>query len=299
MKALGVKFILCATLFLAVLVPVGADPAKPLQKLEHCTLIPTDWADGDSFRIKTEAGQEHTIRLYGADCLEMHVNDDADAQRLRKQRRYFGITEAQGNAQDSAELAKSFGKKAAQKTAELLAKPFTVHTCFRDALGDGLHPRIYGFVTCSDGQDLSSALVKCGLARAFGVYADGPDGRTLDDFKSLLADLELQAATKGEGIWAETDWEKLPIERMKQREEDNEIKAAFVKQPLPGGFKLDPNKASMDDLIKLPKIGEELANRITEGRPYKSLDDLDRVDGIGTKTLEFLKPYLVFPEQVK
>jgi competence protein ComEA len=189
-----------------------------------------------------------------------------------------------------------FGKAAGVKTAALLAKPFTVHTYFRDALGDGQNRRVYGFVTTADGNDLAEELVKSGLARAFGVYADGPGGRSPEDYKALLADLELQAAKRGLGIWKETIWEKLPIERLEQRKDDNEINAAVGKQPLPPGFKLDPNKAAMDDLLKLPKIAEELANRITEGRPYKNLDDLDRVDGIGPKTLELLKPYLEFPE---
>ena len=36
-----------------------------------------------------------------------------------------------------------------------LAKPFTVHTAFADARGDGKHKRIYGFVTTADGEDLA------------------------------------------------------------------------------------------------------------------------------------------------
>lgn len=289
----------CIWLFMAIFVPLKANPAnqpKQLQEFKNCTLVPTEWADGDSFRIRTKDGKEHTIRVYGADCLEWHVNDDADSQRLRKQRRYFGITEARPNAQAAAALAMNFGKSAADRTAALLAKPFTVHTYFRDALGDGQNPRVYAFVTSADGKDLAEELVKSGLARAFGVYADGPGGRSSEDYKALLADLELQAAKRGLGIWKETNWEKLPLERLEQRKDDNQINAAIAKQPLPPGFKLDPNKAAMDDLPKLPQIGDELANRITEGGPYKCLDDLDRIDGIGTKTLELLKPYLEFPE---
>ncbi len=293
------RFVACIWLFMAIFVSLKANPAnppKPLQEFKDCTLVPTEWADGDSFRIRTKDGKEHTIRLYGADCLEWHVNDDADAQRLRKQRRYFGITEALPNPGAAIALAKAFGQKAADKTELLLKKPFTVHTYFRDALGDGQHPRVYGFVTSEDGKDLAEELVKSGLARAFGVHADGPGGRSPDDYKALLADLELQAAKRGLGIWKETNWEKLPLERLEQRKDDNQINAAIAKQPLPPGFKLDSNKAAMDDLLKLPKIGEVLANQITEGRPYKNLDDLDRVDGIGPKTLELLKPHLEFPE---
>jgi len=37
--------------------------AAELQAIEGCTLVPTDWADGDSFRVKLPAGEELTVRL--------------------------------------------------------------------------------------------------------------------------------------------------------------------------------------------------------------------------------------------
>ncbi len=40
--------------------------AQPLVELRKCKLVPTEWADGDSFEIKTEDGSQHTVRLYGA-----------------------------------------------------------------------------------------------------------------------------------------------------------------------------------------------------------------------------------------
>jgi competence protein ComEA len=33
-----------------------------------------------------------------------------------------------------------------------------------------------------------------------------------------------------------------------------------------------------------------IARRIIEGRPYRSVDDLDRVKGIGKKRLEAIRP---------
>jgi endonuclease YncB( thermonuclease family) len=164
-KALKRFVLLLASIFFTL----DAASGKPLATLEGCKLLPTEWTDGDSFLIQTSNGVQHTLRLYGADCIEWHVTDESDARRLRAQRRYFGISEAGGSPQSSIEIAKGFGKSAAEETASILKKPFTVHTAFSDARGEGKHKRIYGFVTTSDGQDLSERLVQLGLARAFGV----------------------------------------------------------------------------------------------------------------------------------
>jgi competence protein ComEA len=37
------------------------------------------------------------------------------------------------------------------------------------------------------------------------------------------------------------------------------------------------------------------ANRIIEARPFAKIDDMLNVNGIGHKTLERLKPFLVLP----
>jgi hypothetical protein len=50
----------------------------------------------------------------------------------------------------------------------------------------------------------------------------GPDGAHRDEIRARLADLELIAAKMGRGIWAWTDWEKLPAERRIDREEEAE-----------------------------------------------------------------------------
>jgi competence protein ComEA len=49
--------------------------------------------------------------------------------------------------------------------------------------------------------------------------------------------------------------------------------------------------------MALPGIGEVMALRIIEGRPYSSAKDLLRVPGIGQKTLEKLWPYLTFSQK--
>lgn len=55
---------------------------------------------------------------------------------------------------------------------------------------------------------------------------------------------------------------------------------------------IDLNRASAGELTRLPAIGPKIARRIVDDRnqrgPFKSVDDLSRVKGIGKKTLERL-----------
>ncbi len=283
-------------LLLLLVLAGAAMAAEPLTALRGCTLVPTEWADGDSFRIRTAEGTEHTVRLYGADCLEADVHDTTDARRLRAQRRYFGISQHGGSPDASIEAAKRFGKLAGERRAALLADRFTVHTAFADGRGDGKFKRIYGFVRTSDGEDLAAVLVREGLARAYGVYRETPEGLHADDYRGELADLELLAARKGRGVWEITDWDALPGERRAEREEEAELEAAIDGGPELEKASIDPNTAARDELMHLPGIGEKTANAIIEHRPYASIDELDRVPGIGPKTLERIGPFLTLDE---
>lgn len=62
-------------------------------------------------------------------------------------------------------------------------------------------------------------------------------------------------------------------------------------------LQIDINSATEAELAALPKIGPALAKRIAEDRavsgPYRTLDDLDRVPGIGPRTIESIRPYAV------
>jgi len=283
---------LCLGLFcsIAIWMVPSAPLAGELETFRQVVLVETDWADGDSFRVRFKDGQEHTLRLYGADCLEWHIGDESDARRLRAQRRYFGISDFGDSPQESIELAKSMGEAAAQRVQGLLARPFTVHTAFADGRGDAQFDRVYAFVETADGEDLASALVLEGLARAFGVYRGTPDGLSQDDYREQLKDAELVAARKGRGVWEFTDWDALPEERRVQRQEDAETQIALGTAP-----PTDPvnvNHATRGELMRIPGIGEVTANRIIEGRPYTAIDDLQRVRGIGAKTLESIRPYV-------
>lgn len=259
--------------------------AQQLQKFESCTLVETEWADGDSFAVRLPDGKEQTVRLYGVDCIEMHVQgDDSNARRLRDQRRYFGITDIL--------TAKSVGQAAKAETARLLSKPFTIHTTFADGRGDGRFSRVYAFVETADGKNLSELLVSAGLARAFGVVRQLPDGTQGNEWAKQLNDLELTAARAGRGAWKHTNWAKLPQDRKEARDEMAEIEAAKGKRTPTEGQPIEINTAARDELIGLPGIGEKTANKIISARPFFSLDDLARVPGISSASLEKIRPFI-------
>lgn len=68
-------------------------------------------------------------------------------------------------------------------------------------------------------------------------------------------------------------------------------------EPLSAKYLVDVNKADWPEMIQLPGLGETLALRIIADRqehgPFLDVDDLDRVDGIGLRTLERIRPYLM------
>lgn len=269
---------LVAFLLLAV---VSAAFGQELQTFEGCRVVDSDWADGDSFPIKLPDGREIVLRLYYVDCNETSATTETDQRRVRDQSSYFGI--------DDHQVTLASGRRAAEEVRQLLVKPFTVHTAFAAAPGRSAQPRTYGFVTLSDGRDLGEVLVAEGLARSFGLRRGTPDGLTADAAEAQMDDLELGAAIARRGIWAETDAQRLVSLREARRVEERELEEAFGR---PGGEPLDPNTATVDQIMLLPGIGEVLAERIVEGRPYKSVDDLRRVPGIGEKVFAGLKDAL-------
>jgi competence protein ComEA len=66
----------------------------------------------------------------------------------------------------------------------------------------------------------------------------------------------------------------------------------------PTSLRIDVNSASAAELELLPRIGSTLAARIVEDRaargPFARVEDLDRVRGIGPKTVELLRPHVRF-----
>jgi competence protein ComEA len=62
------------------------------------------------------------------------------------------------------------------------------------------------------------------------------------------------------------------------------------------GEQVDINRADLEQLATLPGIGEKLAERINAYRetngPFKTVDDLLNVKGVGPKMLEKIRPLI-------
>ena len=246
--------------------------AQELQKFEGCRLVEAGWADGDSFSVALPDGKEIVLRLYYVDCNETAAATETDQRRVRDQSSYFGV--------DDHQVTLESGRQAAEEVKKLLSKPFTVHTAFASAPGRSAKPRTYGFITLSDGRDLGEVLVGEGLARSYGVRRNTPDGLNTEAAEAKMDDLELGAAIARRGIWAKTDPQRLVALREDRRAEDRQLREAFGTS---AGEPIDPNTATVDEIMLLPGVGEVLAERIVEGRPYKSVADLRRVPGVGEK----------------
>lgn len=63
-------------------------------------------------------------------------------------------------------------------------------------------------------------------------------------------------------------------------------------------LRVDPNTADSESLVQLPGIGPELAKRIVDGRPFESLEDLQRVPGLGDNTLAQISSHLIIGGEV-
>ena len=285
----GLSKLLIRTLFLiAVLMFRGIfqSYAADLQMFSNAKLINNPANDGDSFLVEVN-GKSFRVRLYFVDCPETSVNSKSDAQRVREQARYFGLT--------SAERIIHFGNEAKTFVEHVLDKPFTVYTAFASALGRSAKGRVYAFITTADGDDLASLLVQNGLARTHGMGRKTPNGIPRNEMIERLRDLETSAMLKRVGIWSESNPDRIAELRAKQRSEERklqEIKNQATKAKSSQGL-LDLNTATEKELQSIKGIGPILAKRIIAGRPYKTVDDLLKVKGIGPKKLEKIRAYVV------
>jgi len=278
--------------WLSLLLAGNAFAAAELQKFTNVRLLDNPSNDGDSFVVLAplgagQAGERQLhLRLYFVDCPESVATTDADAKRVREQARYFGITDAK--------KVFEYGHKAGGFTKQALAKPFTFYTAFASALGRSPGGRVYAFVVTADGKDLGQSLVEAGLGRTHGSKHTGPTGKSTVDIEKMLQNLETEARRQRKGIWAATDPAVIDKLRAQEHAEDQELKSLIKESSGKHAptMAIDLNTGTTSELQSISGVGPVLAAKIIAGRPYKKVDDLLRVSGMGPKLLEKLRPYV-------
>lgn len=75
-------------------------------------------------------------------------------------------------------------------------------------------------------------------------------------------------------------------------------RAERLARPLGPGERVDVDRATAEELTRLPRVGPALAQRVVRDRemhgPFGSLDGLDRVPGIGPVLLGTIAPHVSF-----
>ncbi len=259
-------------------------PAAELETIENATLVEAALNDGDSFTVKANEQKLH-LRLYYVDCLETVAGTDAELERIREQQYHFGL-------EDPGAVVR-FGKQATEYVKRVLSRPFTIHTGYAFAPGRSATGRYYAFIETHDGRDLGHLLVEQGLARIHGKTRPDPQGTPSETVIEELQDMRSIAMLNRAGIWRETEPRLLSAMHKRQREKDREQKA-FREKLKPTRTScddpIDLNTASTEQLQQIRGIGPVKAAKIAVGRPYRAVEDLLNIPGIGPKTLEKIRP---------
>ena len=259
--------------------------AAALSTLDGVRLIEDAANDGDSFLVEANGKRLH-LRLYFVDCMETHPGGKTEVERIQEQQRHFGLPDARAVVR--------FGREARAYVQRALARPFTVYTSYAAAPGRSSRGRIYAFVRTPDGEYLSEQLVRAGLVRIHGKTRENPDGVPSNLRLQRLRDLQTGALLRRAGIWKESDPELLVASRAEQRARDREWRT--VQKEISGlsdaDGPLNLNCASGEQLQSIRGIGPVMAEKIIAARPYRALNDLLEVYGIGPATLEQIAPHL-------
>ena len=187
-----------SAVLLASAAPGDAFAAKKWREYTGCEVIPNASNDGDSFHVKPSniKTRKYLFRLYFVDTPE---SEKSLPERLKEQADYFGIP-------DPMDVVK-VGKDAVKFTENFLAAGnFTVYSRLADALGRSAKDRDYAMVMNAAGQDLSTELVRHGLARVYGQGTDLTEleayGKDEDSWWRRLRQAELDAKKEKLGAWA-------------------------------------------------------------------------------------------------
>jgi competence protein ComEA len=117
----------------------------------------------------------------------------------------------------------------------------------------------------------------------------------------------IDAVNAAGGLKKDADLDKINLARKLQDEEkiyipkigeDISENISYFQNPAGGSNKININTCTKEELMSLPGIGEVLADRIIQYRektPFKKIEDLMNVSGIGEKKFESIKDMIIVP----
>ena len=269
--------IICGAIWLAALdLGEATGKEKDWITLDNCQLIPNKANDGDSFHVRAN-DTEYLVRLYFVDAPE---TASVGPERLIEQAEYFGVSVPQ---------VIEIGLDAKKFVDAKLSEPFTVVTRLAGGLGRSKVQRIYGFVRTKEG-DLGEQLIANGLARIHGTTAAAPlSGASSASERQKLEELEHEAKQRKVGGWGVRGGQPVKLANATPQPFAS-VPSPYAKQT-PEVGRIDINTATEKELRGVPGIGPVMAARIIAARPFRSADDLKKVNGIGEKNYAKIRPY--------
>ncbi len=135
-----------------------------------------------------------------------------------------------------------------------------------------------------------------GAVLAPGVYALPPGSIIADAIEAAggpteEADLDRlnKALALRDGVQVYVPYRGAPDRVLVVEPEPEPASAGSPQRNAPGPGLIDLNRATPEELESLPGIGPVLAGKIIEGRPYRTVEELLRVKGIGPATFAKLR----------
>ena len=307
--------LICAAWWL--LCSFSAEAKQPWVVLQDCRLVRSEALDADSFHVKT-GGNEYIFRLYFVDAPE---TDMSFPDRVKEQADYFKLKPEQtitlgeyAKRFTKEKLAQPFTVRTCMQDAMGRSKMDRYYAFVETSEGDlsellvtnGL-ARIHGAAAQPAGLRSPErqwnklrrleAEAKQAKVGAWGAPAGrmasrsaktrpktGPD--SFDAFfhpeRVAAADAQNTASSASPSpVFAPTPALHLP---------GGTASAGISATPsAASNAKLDVNAATSTELLAIPGIGPVLAQRIIEGRPYQTADELMKVKGIGAKKYEQIR----------
>jgi competence protein ComEA len=313
-----------AALVLLALLPITLG-ASEWEVWKGCRLIPNDYNDADSFNVEYQ-GQRYIIRLYFVDAPE---TDNSFPDRVAEQARHHGKTDEEvihigrySSAVAAQLLSNSFSvitrRQDARGRSSMPRFYGFVTTSDGEDLGEVLVAsglaRSYGAAAHAPGRRSISemrsrydALEQSARKNRYGIYSPSPLRaiNRADSNKSSQSGSISGTAIAPQGVQTDNlDVDSiLPEPTISAPANPSAPTFTFSEpgikksespssptQQAPTKGKVNINTASSTELQTLPGIGPKSAERIIDGRPYSSVEDLRYVPRIPQKTFDEIIP---------